>query len=62
MNAIVKVTLNALILVAVASPLAVIAFSSPAEAASHRSSGKPGRLETGGPRAVPQNLIQEFKG
>ena len=62
MNAIKKVTLNALMIVAVASPLAAVAFSSAAEAASPRGSGKPGRLEPAGPRAVPQNLIQEFKG
>ncbi len=62
MNAIKKVTLNALMIVAVVSPLAVVAFSSTPEVASARASGKPGRLEPGGSRAVPQNLIQEFKG
>lgn len=56
MNAVAKVILNALMIVAVVSPFASVAFSSPAaEAASPRTSGKPGRLEPGGSRAVPQN-------
>ncbi len=61
MNAIAKVTLNALMIVAVVSPFAVASFSSAAEAAYHRANGKPGRLEPGGPRAVPQKLLQKFK-
>jgi len=61
MNAIAKVTLNALMIVVVILPLTA-AISSAAEAACHRVSGKPGRLEPGGSRIVPQNLIHEFKG
>jgi hypothetical protein len=61
MNAIAKVTLNTLMIVAVVSPLAIASFPAFAEAASPRASGKPGRLESGGPRAVPPNLIHEFK-
>jgi len=62
MNAIAKVTLNALMIVVVISPFAVATFSSSAEAACHRASGKPGRLEPGGSRVVPPSLIHEFKG
>lgn len=62
MNAITKVTLNALMILAVVSPVAIATFSPSAEVASARSSGKPGRLEPGGSRAVRQNLSHEFKG
>lgn len=62
MNAFIKVTLNALMIVAVVSPFAVATFSSSAGAACHRASGKPGRLEPGGSRAMPQNLLHEIKG
>ncbi|MBM0741387.1 hypothetical protein JOY44_07100 [Phormidium sp. CLA17] len=61
MNTITKLTLNALMIVVVISPLVSVAFSSSPEAASARGSGKPGRLETGGSRAVPQSFIQELK-
>ncbi|MEX0268513.1 hypothetical protein AB3R30_05180 [Leptolyngbyaceae cyanobacterium UHCC 1019] len=60
MNAIAKVTLNALMIVAVVSPFVIATFSPTAEVA--RPSGKPGRLDPGGSRAVTQNWLQEFKG
>jgi hypothetical protein len=61
MNALTKVTLNVLMMVVVVAPFAVVIGSASADAACHHVSGKPGRLEPGGSRAVPQNLIQEVK-
>jgi hypothetical protein len=61
MNAITKISLNALMIVVVISPLTASIFSASADAACRQSSGKPGRLESGGSRAVPSNFIQAVK-
>lgn len=60
MNRVAKVTLNGLMIAVclAATPLVITMFSATADAAP-RTTGKPGRLEPGGRRAVqPQEVLR----